>query len=256
VTKYTKDYLRVSQTVFGQGAISPGGLEELKEILSGVDLAGKSVVDIGCGLGGFTVMLAAEFAASVVEGHDVVPLLVEEAVKLVNARKLEENVECKLVPADGSIASPDQRFDIVFSKDSIIHIPNRGEFYKEVFRVLKPGGMFVASDWLRTEGIESEKMQVWRKESGQPAPMATLPETEMFLTAAGFGSCEFRDRNNWYASHIPTELAAVEKALAEEPMSDYVRNLFEERLVASNLKFDLVKSGEHRPTHVRATKPH
>ena len=159
MTKYTKDYLRVSQTVFGQGAISPGGLQELQEILSGVDLAGKSVIDIGCGLGGFTVMLVEEFGAASVEGHDVVPLLIEEAKKLVNARDLAHCVVCRLVPADGSIAAPDQSADIIFSKDSIIHIPNRGDFYKEVFRVLKPDGTFDASDWLRAEGIDSEKMQ-------------------------------------------------------------------------------------------------
>ena len=40
------------------------------------------------------------------------------------------------------------RFDIVFSKDSIVHIPDKHALMAEVFRVLKPGGRFVASDWL------------------------------------------------------------------------------------------------------------
>ena len=108
--------------------------------------------------------------------------------------------------------------------------------------MLKPGGTFVASDWLRAEGIESEKMQDLAQRVRTTRTNGDLiRDRKKFLTAAGFGRCEFRDRNDWYASHIPTELAAVEKALAEEPMTDDVRNLFEERLVASNLKFDLVK---------------
>lgn len=254
MTKYTKDYLRVSQAAFGQGAISPGGLEELTEILSGVDLTGKSVVDIGCGLGGFTTMLAEQFGAAYVEGHDVVPLLIEEANQLVQTRGLSDAVVCKLVAADGSIAADDATFDAVFSKDSIIHIPDRKRFYHEVFRVLNPGGIFVASDWLREAGTESHEMKAWREGSGQPAPMATLTDTRAFLADAGFGDILFRDRNDWYAAFIPTEIEALERALNDDDMTEDVRALFESRVQTTNQKLALVKSGEHRPTHVRASK--
>ena len=63
MTKYTRDYLRVSQTGFGEGAISPGGLQELREIFSGLDIQGQEILDIGSGLGGFTAMLVESFGA-------------------------------------------------------------------------------------------------------------------------------------------------------------------------------------------------
>ena len=37
---------------------------------------------------------------------------------------------------------------MVFSKDSLVHISDERALMAEVFRVLKPGGGFVASDWL------------------------------------------------------------------------------------------------------------
>ena len=255
MTKYTSDYLRVSQTAFGQGALSPGGPQELSEILLGLDLTGKRVLDIGCGLGGFTCLLSKNFGAAYVEGHDVVPLLVEEAQRLVKSHGLAAEVSCKLVAADGNIAALDDSFDVVFSKDSIIHIPNKAHFYREIRRVLKAEGLFVASDWLRSDEPESEAMIKWRKGSGQPEPMVSQTEAKTFLSQAGFEQIELRDRNPWYADFIPQEIAAVKRALENEQMSSEVRELFEDRLSSTLLKLDLVKAGEHRPTHLRAFKP-
>ena len=58
-----------------------------------------------------------------------------------------------------------------------------------------------------------------------------------------------------YADFIPQEIAAVKRALENEQMSSEVRELFEDRLSSTLLKLDLVKAGEHRPTHLRAFKP-
>lgn len=52
----------------------------------------------------------------------------------------------KVVP--GPLSFPPQTFDVVFSKDSIVHIPDKHNLMQDMFRVLKPGGLFVASDWL------------------------------------------------------------------------------------------------------------
>ena len=48
----------------------------------------------------------------------------------------------------GPLPFADQSFDAVFTKDAIVHIPDKPPFYREVLRVLRPGGLFVGSDWL------------------------------------------------------------------------------------------------------------
>jgi ubiquinone/menaquinone biosynthesis C-methylase UbiE len=39
-------------------------------------------------------------------------------------------------------------FDIVFSKDALLHVPDKDALFAEIFRVLKPGGVFRRVDWL------------------------------------------------------------------------------------------------------------
>src|SRR4029077_11388632 len=50
--------------------------------------------------------------------------------------------------APGPLPFPPGSFDVVFSKDSLVHISDKHTLMSEVFRVLKPGGRFIASDWL------------------------------------------------------------------------------------------------------------
>ena len=46
---YTDEFIDRLETLWGEGFLSPGGAEKVQEIVKGVDLAGKSVPDIGCG---------------------------------------------------------------------------------------------------------------------------------------------------------------------------------------------------------------
>ena len=42
------------------------------------------------------------------------------------------------------------------AKDALVHIEDKAFTYREVLHVLKPGGVFVAADWLWSEGAEGE----------------------------------------------------------------------------------------------------
>ena len=49
---------------------------------------------------------------------------------------------CRRRPA--RCPSPTRRFDMVFSKDALLHVPDKDALFAEIFRVLKPGGVFAA----------------------------------------------------------------------------------------------------------------
>ena len=42
----------------------------------------------------------------------------------------------------------EESFDVVFSKDAIIHVADKRLLAAEIHRVLKSGGIFAASDWV------------------------------------------------------------------------------------------------------------
>ena len=149
--QYAKDFTDALQFMWGDGFLSPGGPEEVAEMVAGLDLTGKRVLDVGSGLGGVDILLAAKHGAAEVVGIDVEPQLVKSARALISAKGLAERVRFQLVEP-GPLPFPDARFDVVFSKDAMVHIEDKAALYAEVLRVLKPGGWFTAADWLWAEG--------------------------------------------------------------------------------------------------------
>jgi SAM-dependent methyltransferase len=107
------------------------------------DLAGKRVLDIGCGSGLFDIELARR-GASVV-GLDIN----ESALALGNQRiakmGLESQVTLELCDVSRTVPYPDDSFDHVFSNCVLEHIPDDEKAILESARVLRAGGHFVAT---------------------------------------------------------------------------------------------------------------
>ncbi len=81
---------------------------------------------------------------------DVEEGLIDRAQRDALAAGLAESIEHQ--PAcPPPLPFDDASFDAVFSKDAIVHVSDKLGLYREIFRVLKPGGFFVGADWLGSE---------------------------------------------------------------------------------------------------------
>ena len=69
--QYPDHFITRLHTIWGEGFLSPGGAEEVGEILTGLDLSGKTVLDVGFGTGGPAMTLARVHGAEKVIGIDV-----------------------------------------------------------------------------------------------------------------------------------------------------------------------------------------
>ncbi|XP_028819688.1 putative methyltransferase DDB_G0268948 [Denticeps clupeoides] len=96
------------------------------------DLPWELAVDVGCGSGQGTVLLAPHFTK--VEGTDISPAQVEEAQKHVTA----QNISYRQGPAE-ELPFPDGSVDLVTAM-SAFHWFDHPRFLRESDRILKPGG--------------------------------------------------------------------------------------------------------------------
>lgn len=253
--EYDPAMLELLQLLWGDGFLSPGGCDELERLFEGSDIRGCEVLDIGCGLGAIDALLVTRFGAGTVVGVDIDPALVEGMQQRVKRAGLADRI--RGLKVDGGMLPFDAaNFDVVFSKDSMVQIPDKPGIYAEVLRVLRPGGRFIASDWLRggTGSYSPEMMEFFRLE-GIAYNMATLEESAAALAAAGFVDVEIRDRHGWYLELAQKELTALEGPLNPVLVSriggERARHFVDDwrQLVV------VVKRGELRPGHLKAVKP-
>ncbi len=123
------------------------GASVSKELAKTIDIEGKTVLDMGSGLGGPCRMLADEFNCTAT-GIDLSP----EFVRTANSLSKLVGLEDKTFFIQGSAAQlpfEDNSFDVVWTQHVQMNIPDKQKFYGEAYRVLKPGGHFLYYDIFR-----------------------------------------------------------------------------------------------------------
>ena len=53
----------------------------------------------------------------------------------------------------------DNSFDAVYAIEATVHAPSLEGIYSEIFRVLKPGGVFGVYEWLMTENYNNDDLR-------------------------------------------------------------------------------------------------
>jgi excisionase family DNA binding protein len=134
-----------------------------------------TVADIGAGTGYLTLELAKKAAQvfAVDNSSQMLSIAREEAGKagITNIRFLEGNAE-KLPLEPGTV-------DLVYANMLLHHVNDPLQVFKEMYRILKPGGMVMVTDivehehtWLRQEksdlwlGFSKDDLWEWIKEAG------------------------------------------------------------------------------------------
>ncbi len=237
------------QHLWGDGFLSPGGPAEVATMLEGLDVTGLRVLDVGSGLGACAVLLARDYGAASVLGVDVEPHLIQHSAERAAANGLDDRVQFQLIEP-GPLPLEDNAFDVVFTKDAIVHIPDKPAFYAEVTRVLKPGGVFVGSDWLRGgEETGTERAQAWLEFVHLNFQMQNGDQLTASLQEAGFLDVRLNDRNQWYRGEIEHELAAVSGDRYDELVAMIGAEQAAYRQESSRRKQEAIEDGFLRPTH-------
>jgi uncharacterized membrane protein YdjX (TVP38/TMEM64 family)/precorrin-6B methylase 2 len=109
-----------------------------------IDLAGKAILDAGCGSGYSTAVILDEFQPRKLYAIDVMP----EQVEIAKRRGLPASMSVGDI-ADTEFSS--EQFDAVFTFGVFHHVPEWPKAIKEMARVLKPGGVLVGGEIAKKE---------------------------------------------------------------------------------------------------------
>jgi SAM-dependent methyltransferase len=251
--EYDDRMLKLLQIIWGEGFLSPGGPEAVRAIVAGLDLRGKRVLDIGCGLGGLDEVLAGEFDATVT-GVDVADLIVQLGRERIARSALKDRIEIRRIEP-GPLPFADASFDLVFGKDAWLHIPDKAAFFADVFRVLKPGGIVTCGDWMKAPGPYSSDMEYFFKLEGLTYNLVTLAEYGRLVHGAGFTDVSLTDITDQVQFGAQDELARMKGPLHDvltREIGAEGREFFIEDWRSLTVVLD---KGELRPARMRARKP-
>jgi ubiquinone/menaquinone biosynthesis C-methylase UbiE len=155
------------------------------------DLAGKRVLEIGCGRGGFACWLAARqrHAPAEVVAADFAETAVAKGEAFAAGRGLT-GVRWEVADIQ-NLGHADATFDTVVSCETVEHVPDPRRALTELARVLKPGGrlLLTAPNYLGTMGLYRVYMRLTGRrytEEGQPINnFLLLPRVRAWVTGAG-----------------------------------------------------------------------
>ena len=253
--EYDDNLMALLEGLWGEGFMSPGGTDEVDRYLDGIDLAGLRVLDIGCGLGGVDIHLVKRHRVAQVLGIDIEDWLIERCSALAQKYDVADTARFQLVEP-GPLPFADASFGAVTSKDSIIHIADKHTLAADVYRLLEPGGWFVASDWLSGyEGEPSAEMQAYLDAEGLDFGLASSATYRAALEAAGFTEIDIIDRNAWYRDEARAEREQLTGALYQGLESQVGGEFLKHEIDVWDKMIIAVDQGQLRPTHLRGRKP-
>jgi len=141
---YSKEALLYDAKRWSSGAgqcVDKAQKEIVKEMLP--DVFGKKILEIGAGTGRFSLLLAKT-------GGNVTALdISQEMLDVLQEKTKKANLFKKIntIQADASqkIPFPNETFDFCIAINTLSHVKDASALFKEIFRILKPKGIFLAN---------------------------------------------------------------------------------------------------------------
>ena len=202
--------------------------------------ADQEVLDVGSGIGGPSLRIARDFGCRVT-GVDLSEDYCRVATLLAERSGLA--ARCSYVAANAlALPCADAAFDVGWSQHAAMNIADKPRLYREMNRVLRPGGVLALYDVLAEAGGPAILPAPWAR-SAETSFLVAPQELRRQLEAAGFAIADWHDDSEavraWFAARAARVAPAEPLALGVQLLlgaefavmaRNQLRNLAERRI--------------------------
>lgn len=169
------------------------GAEVSRELVKEINLTNLKVLDIGCGLGGPSRMLADEFNCQVT-GIDLSNEYIRTAQKLSELVGL--NGKTNFIQGDAlNLPFENKSFDVVWTQHVQMNIADKTRFYSEIRRVLTDNGILIYYDIFSNKGGDVNYPVPWANEPAVSF-LQTIPGMNKILEELNFIKIQTTDQTD------------------------------------------------------------
>ena len=221
-------------------------VEELKALPDGANMGlscgnpaalaalklGEVVLDLGAG-GGFDIFIAGRKVGATGRaiGVDMTPEMLGKARGNIAHYRKEtglNNAEFRLGEIE-HLPVADNSVDVIISNCVINLSPDKPQVWREITRVLKPGGRVAVSDMALLKPLPAEVLKMVEALVGCVAGAALVTDTETFARAAGLSDVAVRVKPEYVSAMVSFEDPLYQKIVAALPAGaipdDYVASV-------------------------------
>jgi phosphoethanolamine N-methyltransferase len=202
---YDQTFIDLVELVYGKGFLSQGGRTSVEEMIEGLELDRKNLLDIGSGLGGPSITIA-EHHRTKVFALEPNAWMRQQACRYLEESSAELQGEVNIIslPKASNLKGLNNNFfDVVFCKESLLHIPDsvKPHFFAEIFRVLRPGGVLVILDWVKGDTPYSVETLQMMELDGVAYHLIPRDRYTSYLEGAGFRGWSWEDKTSESQRH-------------------------------------------------------
>jgi len=174
--KWSAPRIKIAELIWGDGFSFPGGVDHVLHMVKPMTLtSAKSMLDIGCGLGGTTRTIAKTFGTWCV-GMDASPALAKQGMLYSEMGGMAKKAPIQLFVPE-TLTLPPKKYDAICVRNVFGSLADKQPLLTTVAGALRPGGCLLVSDFAVSHAdANSPAFRRWADGEDAPPRLCTLDD--------------------------------------------------------------------------------